>query len=47
MLITALIVSFLVCCMLEFRCGLAGVMSGLQVKASYSRGKNIMLFYTK
>jgi len=32
-LITTLVVSFLVCCMLEVRCGLAGVVSGLQAKA--------------
>jgi len=31
MLITTLFVSFLVCCMLEVRCGWAGVVSGLQV----------------
>ena len=30
MLITTLVVSFLVCCMLEVRCGQAGVVSGLQ-----------------
>ena len=30
MLITRLVVSFLVCCRLEVRCGLAGVVSGLQ-----------------
>jgi len=30
MLITALVVSFLVCCMLEVSCGLAGVVSRLQ-----------------
>ena len=33
MLITTLVVSFLVCCMLEVRCGQAGVVSGLQAKA--------------
>ena len=33
MLITTLVVSFLVCCMLEVRCGQAGVMFGLQAKA--------------
>jgi len=33
MLITTLLVSFLVCCRLEVRCGLAGVVSGLQAKA--------------
>jgi len=33
MLITTLVVSFLVCCMLEVRCGLARVVSGLQAKA--------------
>jgi len=33
MLITALVVSFLVCCMLEVRYGQAGVVSGLQAKA--------------
>jgi len=33
MLITTLFVSFLVCCMLEVRCGLARVVSGLQAKA--------------
>jgi len=33
MLITTLIVSFLVFCMLEVRCGLAGVVSGLQALA--------------
>ena len=32
MLITTLVVSFLVCCMLEVRCGQAGVVSGLQAK---------------
>jgi len=31
MLIATLVVSFLVCCMLEFRCCYAGVMSGLKV----------------
>ena len=30
MLITTLVVSFLVCCMLEVRCGYAGVVSVLQ-----------------
>jgi len=30
MLITTLVVSFLVCCMLEDRCGVVGVVSGLQ-----------------
>jgi len=30
MLITTLVVSFLVCCMLEVRCGWSGVVSGLQ-----------------
>jgi len=30
MFITTLVVSFLVCCMLEVRCGYAGVVSGLQ-----------------
>jgi len=33
MLITTLVVSFLVCCMLEVRCGWAGVASGLQAIA--------------
>ena len=33
MLITTLVVSFLVCCMLEVRCGYAGVVSGLQALA--------------
>ena len=33
MLITTLVVSFLVCCRLEVRCGYAGVVSGLQAKA--------------
>jgi len=33
MLITTLVVSFLVCCMLEFRDSFAGVVSGLQAKA--------------
>jgi len=33
MLITTLVVSFLVCCMLEVRCGFAGVVTGLQAKA--------------
>jgi len=33
MLITILVVSFLVYCGLEFRCGSAGVVSGLQDKA--------------
>ena len=33
MLITTLVVSFLVCCMLEVKCGWAGVMSVLQAKA--------------
>jgi hypothetical protein len=33
MLITILVVSFLVCCMLEVRCSYAGVVSGLQSKA--------------
>ena len=37
MLITTLVVSFLVCCMLEFRCGLAGEVSGLQAKARLRR----------
>ena len=36
MLITTLVVSFLVCCMLEVRCGLARVVSGLQAKARLS-----------
>jgi len=30
MFITTLVVSFLVCCMLEVRCGLPSVVSGLQ-----------------
>ena len=33
MLITTLVVSFLVCCMLEVMCCQAGVVSGLQVQA--------------
>jgi len=33
MLINTLVVSFLVCCMLEVRCGLASVVSGLQANA--------------
>ena len=33
MLITTLVVSFLVCCRLEVRCGYAGVVSGLQASA--------------
>ena len=33
MLITTLVVSFLVCCRLEIRCGYVGVVSGLQAKA--------------
>jgi len=33
MLITTLVVSFLVCCMLEVRCSWAGVVSGLQTQA--------------
>ena len=32
MLITTLVLSFLVCCMLQVRCGQAGVVSGLQAK---------------
>jgi len=31
LLITTLVVSFLVCCRLEVRCGYAGVVSGLQL----------------
>ena len=31
MLVTTLVVSFLVCCRLEVRCGYAGVVSGLKV----------------
>ena len=34
MLITTLVVSFLVFCMLEVRCGLARAVSGLQAEAS-------------
>jgi len=33
MLITTLVVSFLVCCMLEVRCGWSWIASGLQAKA--------------
>ena len=33
MLITTLVVSFLVFCMLDVRCGWAGVVSGLQARA--------------
>ena len=33
MLVTTLVVSFLVCCRLEVRCGEVGVVSGLQAKA--------------
>ena len=33
MLITTLVVSFLVCCVLEFRNGYSGVVSGLQAQA--------------
>jgi len=33
MLFTTLVVSILVCCRWEVRCGLAGVVSGLQAKA--------------
>ena len=33
LLITTLVVSFLVCCMLEVVCGSAGVVSRLQAKA--------------
>jgi len=33
MLTTTLVVSFLVCCMLEVMCGWAGVLSVLQAKA--------------
>ena len=36
MLITTLVVSFLVCCILDVRCSQAGVVSGLQAKAGYS-----------
>jgi len=36
MLITTLVVSFLVCCRLEVRCGWPGVVSGLQPR-HYSR----------
>ena len=35
MLITKLVVSFLVCCRLEVRCGSAGVVSGQQAKARH------------
>ena len=35
MLITTLVVSFLVCCRSEFRCGWAGVASWLQAKARH------------
>ena len=34
MLITTLVVSFLVCCMLVVRCGRAGVVSELQAKVT-------------
>jgi len=37
MLITRLVVSFLVCCMLEVRCGWAGVVTGLQAQACKPR----------
>ena len=33
MLFTTLVVSFLVCCMLEVRCSWVGVVSGLQAEA--------------
>jgi len=33
MLIATFVVLFLVCCMLEVRCGWVGVVSGLQAKA--------------
>ena len=36
MLLTTLVVSFLVCCVLEVRCSYAGVVSGLQAKAQLS-----------
>jgi len=39
MLITTLVVSFLVCCMLEVRCGLAGVVSGLQAQVLLMMGR--------
>jgi len=37
MLVTTLVVSFLVCCMLEVTCGYAGVVSGLQAAANQER----------
>ena len=39
MLITTLVVSFLVCCRLEVRCGSAGVVSGLQSEHYSSLGR--------
>jgi len=38
MLFTTLVVSFLVCCRLEVRCGFAGVVSGLQAQALLMMG---------
>jgi len=40
MLIATFVVSFLVCCMLEVSCGYAGVVSGLQAKASCALARN-------
>jgi len=44
MLITTLVVSFLVCCMLEVRRGWAGVVSGLQSRApdGHSNTRNML-----
>ena len=42
MLIATLVLSFLVCCRLEVRCGLAGVVSGLQAKACARFNKHQM-----
>jgi len=48
MLITTLVVSFSFCCMLEVKCGLARVVSGLQAKAIDSKVPKLYLcvFYS-
>jgi len=47
MLITTLVISFLVCCMLEVRCGYARVVSDLQAKAKLQHHSRELLMMGK
>jgi len=42
MLITTLVVPFLVCCMLEVRCGYGGVVSNIHPDDGHSNARNML-----